>query len=682
MKEEFEKRIEEISLRAFVKQYVYGSLPELRDSTISESEFEVRKVQNDGTGPATVRYSLRGSPALFGKLYRDDSGAHAEQVLRNLRKAEFGNGQRYQVAEPLLFMPERNLLLTRAVRGECLDSYLGKEEVSAALIGVREAAKWLARLHDSSVRVGSLDGPWYMFNKLSMRFAKAAASHPQQLKKLTTMLAQMERFAERLDTAGRVQTHGQYRPVHVFLTDDAVTLVDLDRGCPSDPAKDLAEFIHRLRTTVFTRSSRMDHANLLTNAFLEEYSSLRKTGVQNLAFYRCFHVLASMCRQIKSMKPDDPELNRTIRFYSAELEDAMTGFQGKTGSPNRTGRPKTQFNESLDVRTKYVTRPEFIEQAVYPALDNNGIARPCSPVDCEVDIVQNRGTGRVTMKYLFEDGRLLYGKLYSDEMAQHSYRVLKELWHGGFGQANEFQVSQPLLYLPQYGFLLLSAVKGTPLSSLIGSCNGSDIVLYARRAARWLVGLHTSQVREGRAESEWHSFKAFKVIRRLAKATAYFPAERKMLTKFIDALCKTGKQTSGMGRLVQTHGRFHYEHILFNGSTTTVIDFDRSFPSNPAKDLAEFLSMLRRRTFKLTGSTAEADAPTRAFVTEYSAHLPENANALPVHWGAFLLLTLFRDVRKHAAKPESLERVMRFYREEFEAVLSGRLVTDEAIIAT
>ena len=65
---------------------------------------------------------------------------------------------------------------------------------------------------------------------------------------------------------------------------------------------------------------------------------------------------------------------------------------------------------------------------------------------------------------------------------------------------------------------------------------------------------------------------------------------------------------------VQTHGRFHYEHIFVNGGPVTVIDFDRSLPSDPAKDLAEFLSMLRVRAFKRMGTTATVDAATRLFL--------------------------------------------------------------------
>ena len=102
----------------------------------------------------------------------------------------------------------------------------------------------------------------------------------------------------------------------------------------------------------------------------------------------------------------------------------------------------------------------------------------------------------------------------------------------------------------------------------------------------------------------------------------------------VDALCREGKQGPGQVPAVQTHGRFHYEHIFVNGGPVTVIDFDRSLPSDPAKDLAEFLSMLRVRAFKRMGTTATVDAATR-LPEEYLSHLLGTARILQFTGGRF-----------------------------------------------
>lgn len=324
-------------------------------------------------------------------------------------------------------------------------------------------------------------------------------------------------------------------------------------------------------------------------------------------------------------------------------------------------------HDELEARASKITDPEFIGQVVYPAA-REGAARGGPSIDCKTTIVQDRGTGRITLNYAFDDGTLVFGKLYSDELARHSFQALDNLWKGGFGNDQPYQISQPLLYVPEHRLLLTKAVEGTPLESFVGR-DCPELVPYVRQAAKWLVQLHSSSIRVGRDESLWQSLKLFKVIRRLAKASALVPERKDMMIEMVNTLCDRGKQSQATMHVVQTHGRFHYEHILVNGSKTTVIDFDRSLPSDPAKDLAEFVSMLRLRTFKLSGSAEAADAPTQAFLGEYLSHLPENAANLAIHWGAFLLLTLLRHARKPAA--ESSGRVVQFCQKEFDSVLSA-----------
>lgn len=326
----------------------------------------------------------------------------------------------------------------------------------------------------------------------------------------------------------------------------------------------------------------------------------------------------------------------------------------------------------LAVRALEITRPEFIERVVYPvACAPSTRARLSS--DCQASIVQDRGTGRLTVSYRFGDDILVFGKLYSDELGPHSFQVLKGLWEEGLGEGALYQVTKPLLYMPANNFLLMSAAAGTPLMSLIGQ-DSAELLTSIRQAAQWLVRLHRVPIRVGRAESLWDSLKLFRVVRRLTKAAARVPHERKRLIEMVDALCRKGKQGPGQVPAVQTHGRFHYEHIFVNGGPVTVIDFDRSLPSDPAKDLAEFLSMLRVRAFKRTGTTTTVDAATRLFLEEYLSHLPGNSKNLTIHWGAFLLLNMFHYVKKYEPDNEAYERLIQFYVKEFDAVLSGELI--------
>ena len=102
-------------------------------------------------------------------------------------------------------------------------------------------------------------------------------------------------------------------------------MIDVDRSVPLDPAKDLAEFVHRLRSTILRGSGSMKQANLLTRTFLDEYAAQKPARLGTLSFYHGFHILVSLCRHMKQLKANDPAWGPTIDFYVGEFEAAMSG---------------------------------------------------------------------------------------------------------------------------------------------------------------------------------------------------------------------------------------------------------------------------------------------------------------------------------------------------------------------
>jgi hypothetical protein len=322
VRDELGRRIAAVSAGTFISRYVL--LPEHRAAGLGPADVKVSIVQNDGTGAATVEYAVGGSARLFAKLYPDPVGPHAFEVLRALWQAGFNHEHRYRVPEPLGFVAEFNVLLMRAAPGENVAATLGANG-ERAVGAVREAARWLLALHASPVRVGRLDQPWYLFRKLADRLAKAAASRPQELKRLTVMVDHLEVAAERRGHVEPVQAHGQFRPIHTFLSGGTVTVIDLDRSQPSDPARDLGEFVHRLRSTVGRDGSTTAVADALTGAFLDEYARERPGGLSSLPFYHGAHIVASVCRHLKRLQPDDPEWPTTMAFYAQEFADAVSG---------------------------------------------------------------------------------------------------------------------------------------------------------------------------------------------------------------------------------------------------------------------------------------------------------------------------------------------------------------------
>jgi aminoglycoside phosphotransferase (APT) family kinase protein len=267
-----------------------------------------------------LRYTAPGGGSVFAKVYVDDSGAHSHAVLRTLWEDGFGSASRYRVSEPLAFLPDHNVLLVRGAGELTVASALDERGLAE---GAREAARWLARLHASPVRVGRTRYPWEVYHKLMHRLAKAAAAHPARVDDLLELYDRFESLTRTFELRF-VQTHGQFRHIHVFLEGPAVTVIDLDRSRPADPAQDLGEFVHRMRTKRFKATAGASRAEEATTAFLEAYLAVHPGNDANLPFYWGYHALVSMWKFMKSATPEDPAWQPMLDYYRSEFEDAVS----------------------------------------------------------------------------------------------------------------------------------------------------------------------------------------------------------------------------------------------------------------------------------------------------------------------------------------------------------------------
>ena len=124
-----------------------------------------------------------------------------------------------------------------------------------------------------------------------------------------------------------VQSHGQYRPIHVFIGDATVTVIDLDRSRPCDPARDTAEFLHRLRMTTFWHTGSVEPADAPTQAFLAAYSSTIADSacLANLQFHWARYIFHSFNHKLKDTDSSDLEVDSIVQFYRSEFEQAING---------------------------------------------------------------------------------------------------------------------------------------------------------------------------------------------------------------------------------------------------------------------------------------------------------------------------------------------------------------------
>jgi aminoglycoside phosphotransferase (APT) family kinase protein len=122
---------------------------------------------------------------------------------------------------------------------------------------------------------------------------------------------------------------------------------------------------------------------------------------------------------------------------------------------------------------------------------------------------------------------------------------------------------------------------------------------------------------------------------------------------------------------VQTHGRYHHDHVFIGPETTAVIDLDRCRPADPSKDVAEFIRVLRSHAFRLGYSSERALEAVRAFLSEYLAQVPETAATLSCYLSAFSLLSFLGAMRKPTQGEDGAARIIDFYRQEIEQAESA-----------
>lgn len=635
--------------RGFVADRIIPLVPEVHGQSKQHSWLS-SIVRAKGTGRITLRYDFSNNSTIYAKAYTDALGSNSYTALRSMWMDGFGENATLRVPEPLGFIADEKLLLMRRVEGIPLAQHLFGGTPKVILVkAARAAAQWLAQLHSSDMPFLEIEPACERIKlfKLSDMMAKAAAAYPSQASLLLELLQKIRSLAPRENSTILVPTHGQYTPANIFLQADQASVIDLDRLCLSDPAKDVAMFVHRVRSLLFKDADNTTTADLIVREFLGEYKRLAPRNLVNLAYYRGLYALKGFAKIAKDRGPDDP-LRKPLEFFYLSAIEGCFGSQHNSLTPtaargdlNGHGSSK----EELGTWACSFKNSDFISRFVYPAVEGRQLIAG-TRLDCKTTVVQNTGTGRLTLRYDFDSGQTLYAKLYTDYLGAHSYSVMKELWDSGFDRNSRFQVPEPLAFLSEHNFVLMRGVSGQPLAGALNGEGPLDLIEGCREAARWLAAFHRSSLRVGERESDWDSLKIFRVSVRLIKAAAARPEERGALLDYMHALKARIKDFPANLPVAQTHGRYHHEHVFIAGNQVAVIDWDRSRPTNPAKDVAEFLRVLRMSAFRSHPDMSRADEATDAFLDEYLTQVPEVAHSLPFYWSAFLWLSLFGFLKK------------------------------------
>ena len=236
-------------------QLIVVSCQELKAAT---GRRRVIKYVVDGFDPT-------GPVPLVAKIFTETRRAQLlYDHLQALSEGPFAVGELH-VPQLVAFLRSENLVLFRADTGVPLYQ-LGDN--MASLAGVRDAARWLARLHSSRVQLPrSFDQVKEVAS--THEWAAVVGRHSQEVLEPAQWLASSwATSGEPSPAATDVPIHKDFHAGHV-LVDDSVCVIDLDEARNGDRTFDLAHFCTYLEWQGGKSGVRRD-------AFLQEYS--RKTG--------------------------------------------------------------------------------------------------------------------------------------------------------------------------------------------------------------------------------------------------------------------------------------------------------------------------------------------------------------------------------------------------------------------
>ena len=253
---------------------------------------------------------------------------------------------------------------------------------------------------------------------------------------------------------------------------------------------------------------------------------------------------------------------------------------------------------------------------------------------CRAEVVRygpDSGVLRYELAWRLEPSRrslkqVVYGKVYRDDRGRlvgPAVTALREHGAGASGPALPFAVPRFHGYLPDLRLVLLEAVPGTPLlSGLIRAAptaapvDGLTAETAVLACARVAAALHRSSIPVGPPRTlggERDDVRA--AVDALAPLA---PALAGALHGHLSALDDLALDPGGPAGVA--HGDFDASQVLFDGPTTSVVDFDTVCRAEPALDLGSFtahLALVERKG--RDGSVPDPDGGGlgSAFVGEY-----------------------------------------------------------------
>jgi hypothetical protein len=194
------------------------------------------------------------------------------EAMRLLWGAGFGQDNRFRIPQPLHHFEDLKLIIQEKARGTKLRTFLG-DGSDTSFNHARMAGLWLAKLHHMPAAPSQVCS--YEDEKASVRrFVDALGTdQPHLACELRHYAAAAEQRFEGFHAVQSTHVHGDFHPDHIYVGNNFITVIDFERYCIGDPARDLGSFVAHMRTTASSLGKSIATVNLEIVAFLESYFS-------------------------------------------------------------------------------------------------------------------------------------------------------------------------------------------------------------------------------------------------------------------------------------------------------------------------------------------------------------------------------------------------------------------------
>jgi len=312
----------------FMRQFLNHNLPAMKMQRLQVQACRVR-VLKPHHNRLTLEYNLLLKPdknrsgfasTLVGIWRQDGRAQQIYQLLEALWQAGFGDSETLAIPQPLGYWKRLNLMLSDKAPGLPLKQWIYNPDADWPGL-LRRVAAWLAKLHNSRVKVAQQFTIEKEIDTLNGWMADLIASDQPWLsveKQRIELLLREIITCQRIIRSGDLcLTHGDFHPENIFIRGCRVTVIDFEHSSMGDPAIDLGYLIGQIDLQSDRHWLRRSKSNpfdieRLAELLLEEYHCLRPAAdLGRVPLYRARTYMKHLMYTVR-MKGTEDSTNITL----------------------------------------------------------------------------------------------------------------------------------------------------------------------------------------------------------------------------------------------------------------------------------------------------------------------------------------------------------------------------------